>query len=135
MVLDKYQIVELQIDKSITERTLMRRERTDPDPNPVSTSICDPFEAEAGAQVTFTSAPNGASIDQISGDAWPFCGPDGEDYGPPINFPLPGATEIYVKEDLTVGDTYPYSVLNAGCTQDVTKGVTIIDGARMRKSA
>ena len=103
-------------------------------PSPVNVPICDPFDAECGAPVTFEGAPSGASITK-SGNVWPFVDSKGDPYTDPISFPLVGNVQIYIGEDLTVGTTYPYSVNNAACSQDVIKGVTIVDGARMKKSA
>jgi hypothetical protein len=102
-------------------------------PPPVTTPICNWFSAEAGAQVTYTNAPSGSSINQIPGDVWPFCNANGGSFGPPINFPLVGNTIIYVCPGLAVGD-YPYDVEGANCQLEVTKGVTIIDSFHGGKS-
>ncbi|HUO24054.1 MAG TPA: hypothetical protein VMU61_00205 [Candidatus Aquilonibacter sp.] len=103
-------------------------------PSPVSTNICNGFEAEAGAEVTFTSVTAGCKIEKV-GSVWPFCNADGSSFGPPIGpFPLPGNTKIFVNSSLSVGDTVPYNVTQT-CTTLVQKAVTIIAGATMKKSA
>ena len=103
-------------------------------PVPVSTSICSDFDAELGAEVTFTNFQAGAQIQQVG--TWPFCGPNGGAYGPPIGpFPLPGTGRVYIKSSgLSVGTTYSYNV-TPSCPQGVTKGVKIIASARLKKSA
>jgi hypothetical protein len=116
--------------------TLMTHDRKDQDgPTPVSTNICDGFEAEPGAEVTFTNAEAGAEIVQ-SGTVWPFFESDlTTPYGPPIGpFPLPGVTKIYVG-DFKVGDNIPYNVTNQTCNNAIQKSVTIISGAMLKKSA
>jgi hypothetical protein len=100
---------------------------------PVSTNICDSFHAESGAQVTFLSAPAGATITQ-SGAIWPFFLADGSPYPQPIGpFPLPGNTPIYVGQ-FGVGQIIPYNVNNA-CPGGVQKSVTIKAAADLKKSA
>ena len=104
-------------------------------PPPVNTGICNSFSAQAGAQVTFTGAQAGTYIEEIAGDAWPFCGPNGQPLGPPIGpFPLTGNTAIYVKSNLSVNNSYPYNVTQS-CALETTKSVTIIPAAAIKKSA
>lgn len=96
----------------------------DPDPIPVTPSICDCFSAQLGAPVTFTGVLGAQSITQ-SGAVWPFCGANSSPLGPPINFPLLVNTQIYIKSSgLNVGTEYPYNV-SQDCPQHVQKGVTI----------
>jgi hypothetical protein len=117
--------------------TLMTHEkRAEGNPPPaVSTEICNGFEAEPGAEVTFTNAEAGAEIVQ-SGTVWPFFEANlTTPYGPPIGpFPLPGVTKIYVG-NFAVGDNIPYTVANQTCTNAIQKSVTIISGAMLKKSA
>jgi hypothetical protein len=104
-------------------------------PPPVSTSICSGFDAELGAQVTFTGAANGTTITEIAGETWPFCHQGGSAY-PTITFPVVSTVDyVYIKSSgLTLNQTYNYNVSQA-CPGEVTKGVKIISGARLKKSA
>jgi hypothetical protein len=116
------------------ERNLMTHEKRDDTPPPVSTNICNGFEAQSGAEVTFTNAETGAEIVQ-SGSVWPFYKSDGTQYGPPIGpFPLAGNTKIYVG-DYPVGDQIPYNVINQTCNNLIQKSVTIVSSAMLKKSA
>ena len=108
-----------------------------PTPPPsVSPNICDPFSGEAGAEVYFQNVNAGTEINKVqSTDPWPFCKSDGTDFGPPIGpFPLPGAQKVYLKSNLTVNQSYRYNVTQA-CLNGVTKSVTIIEGALLKKPA
>jgi hypothetical protein len=104
-------------------------------PPPVSTNICSGFDAEMGAQVTFTGAANGTTITEIAGETWPFCHQDGSDY-PTITFPITSTVNyVYIKSSgLSANQTYNYNVSQI-CPGEVTKGVKIITGARLKKSA
>jgi hypothetical protein len=108
--------------------------KTGEDIPPVNVPICDSFDAVLDQPVNFTGAPVGASITP-SGSVWPFVDANGNPYPYPINFPMPGNTQIYIADDLNEDQAYPYNVNNAGCSLDVIKTVTIVDGTQMRKSA
>jgi hypothetical protein len=110
--------------------------RSEDTPNPVSTNICDSFEAELGAEVTFTNATAGAEIKKVQpSDTWPFVKGDGTSFGPPIGpFPLPGAQHVYIDSSLTVGQSYQYDVTQS-CPSAVTKNVKIIASMRLQRSA
>ena|SRR5947209_8785708 len=86
--------------------------------SPVSTSICSSFQAQMGAQVTFTGVNGTQSITQIPGQPWPFS------ISSPMSVPNPST--IHIKSSgLIVGQTYGYEV-SQGCIEGVQKGVTII---------
>jgi hypothetical protein len=94
-------------------------------PTSVTPNICDPFSAQLGAPVTFTGIAGSPSITQ-QGNIWPFCGANGAPLGPPINFPLPANTQIYIKSSgLNVNQMYPYNVIGQICPLLIQKGVTI----------
>jgi hypothetical protein len=109
--------------------------RTEDTPPSVSTSICSGFQAEMGALVTFTGASSGTTITEIAGETWPFCHADGSAY-PTITFPVVSTADyVYIKSSgLTLDETYNYNVSQA-CPEGVTKGVKIIAGEMLRKSA
>jgi hypothetical protein len=109
--------------------------RSDDTPPPAVTNICSGFEAELGALVTFNGAANGTTITQIAGQTWPFCHQDGSAY-PTITFPIISTVNyVYIKSSgLTPEQTYNYDVSQV-CTTEVTKGVKIVTGARLKKSA
>lgn len=90
----------------------------DPTPNPVTPNICDSFQAQLGAQVTFNGVNGNQTITQIPGTTWPFT------VASPM--PIPNPSTIHIKSTgLTVGQTYNYNVSQA-CPQGIQKGVTII---------
>jgi hypothetical protein len=90
-------------------------------PSPVSTNICNSFEAEMGAQVTFTGVVGSQTITAIAGQTWPFS------LASPISLPRPGQSYVYIlSSGLTVGDTYNYNVSQT-CANEAMKGVTITD--------
>lgn len=113
---------------------MTQEKRSADTPPSVSTNICSGFDAEMGAQVTFNGAANGTTITQI-GETWPFCHQDGSAY-PTITFPiLSTANYVYIKSSgVTVGTTYNYNVSQI-CPGEVTKGVKIVAGAMLKKSA
>jgi len=89
----------------------------DTTPNPVTPNICESFQAQLGAQVTFGGVNGTQTITQV-GNVWPFT----------VLSPMtvPNTQTIRIKSTgLTVGQTYPYTVSQA-CTEGVQKGVTII---------
>jgi H+/gluconate symporter-like permease len=89
----------------------------DTPPNPVNPSICESFQAQLGAQVTFGGVIGTQTITQV-GNVWPFT----------VLSPMtvPNTQTIRIKSSgLTVGQTYPYSVSQA-CIEGIQKGVTII---------
>jgi hypothetical protein len=89
----------------------------DTPPNPVTPNICESFQAQLGAQVTFGGVNGTQTITQV-GNVWPFT------IASPMTVPNP--TPIHIKSTgLTVGQTYPYNVSQA-CFEGVQKGVTII---------
>ncbi len=90
----------------------------DTPPNPVTPNICDSFQAQLGAQVTFNGVNGNQTITQIPGKAWPFT------VASPM--PVPNPSTIRIKSTgLTVGETYFYDVSQV-CPQGIQKGVTII---------
>ena len=89
----------------------------DTPPNPVNPNICESFQAQLGAEVTFAGVIGTQTITQI-GNVWPFT----------VSNPMtvPNTHTIRIKSTgLTVGQTYPYNVSQA-CFEGVQKGVTII---------
>jgi len=88
-------------------------------PNPVNPNICDSFQAQLGAQVTFAGVTGIQTITEVSPQTWPF------NLSSPMTVPNPST--IHIKTSgLTVGTTYPYTV-SQNCIQGVQKGVTIIN--------
>jgi hypothetical protein len=91
-------------------------------PSPVTTNICNDFEAQMGAKVTFTGVVGSQTISAIPGQTWPFS------LASPISLPRPGQSYVYIlSSGLTPGDTYNFNVSQT-CANEATKGVTIIDG-------
>jgi len=100
----------------------MATHRISPDagtPSPVNPNICDSFQAQLGAQVTFAGVTGIQTITQIAGTTWPFS------IASPMTVPNP--TTIHIKTTgLNVGTTYPFNV-SQQCPSALQKGVTIIN--------
>jgi len=87
-------------------------------PNPVNPNICDSFQAQLGAQVTFAGVTGIQTITEVSPQTWPF------NLSSPMTVPNP--TTIHIKTTgLTVGTAYPFNVSQT-CASGVQKSVTII---------
>ena len=90
-------------------------------PSPVNPNICNGFDAEMGAKVTFTGVVGSQTISSIEGQTWPFS------LASPISLPRPGNSYVYIlSSGLRVGDTYYYNVSQT-CANEAMKGVTIVD--------
>ena len=84
----------------------------------VSTAFCSSFNAHLGDEVDFTGVVGNQSISAVPGSTWPFTS------GPPISFPLPSNSKIYIKSSgLTIGQSYPY--IPSNCAAEAQKSVTI----------
>jgi hypothetical protein len=109
---------------------MVHEKRTEGDPPPVSTNICNSFPAQLGAKVTFTNWVSGAVIDRVNpGDVWPFVKADGSDFCP-ITFPMLVNIPIYIKSTLNINQQYQFNVGGQQtCQGQVTKSVTVVSGS------
>jgi hypothetical protein len=96
--------------------------KTNGSPTPVP--WCVDFDATLGEQISFPTAPAGATIGQASGHPFPFCGANNAPFTPPIPVNGPSAVPIYICSGLTVDQEYEF-VPNPPCGNEMTKSVTI----------
>jgi hypothetical protein len=89
---------------------------------PTSKPWCDNFDATMGEEISFPTAPLGATISQ-SGSVFPFCDANGNTLPSPFNVNGPTAVPIYICSGLQK-KSYPFTP-GPPCTKETTKSVTI----------